>query len=155
MVVTKNKRKDGEDDDDFEVPLTVIEKKKLPEKSSKKSMSNVDDACDDDFVLASMRLKKRYPSEDEGSHESNPMPSTRKPSKLNIVHGVRERENYVKQYRSNIVSLINLMQDIKFTERYITALERTTFGMLFKSFWNKEHLLGCYSNLFGRKKMWC
>ena len=69
------------------------------------------------------------------------MPSTTKPSKLNFVHGVRERENYVKQYRSNIVSLINIMQDTRFTKRHITALERTPFGMLFKCFWKKDDVV--------------
>ncbi|CAL5353654.1 unnamed protein product [Camellia sinensis] len=78
-------------------------------------------------------------SDDECYNESNPMPLiTTKPSKLNVVHGVREKENYVKQYRSSIVSLINLMRDTKFTETHITTLERTPFGMLFKSFWKKR-----------------
>ncbi|CAL5362494.1 unnamed protein product [Camellia sinensis] len=80
-------------------------------------------------------------SDDEGCNESNPMSSTTKPSKLNIVHGVRERENYVKQYMSNIVSLINLTRDTRFTERHITTLKRTPFGMLFKSFWKKEDVV--------------
>ncbi|CAL5337423.1 unnamed protein product [Camellia sinensis] len=97
MVVRR--RKCG-DNDDFEVPPTVIQKKKVPKKKSK------------------------------NSEES--------PSKLNIVHGVQERENYMKQYRSNIVSLINLMRDTRFTKRHITALERTPFGMLFKYFWKKD-----------------
>ncbi|CAL5381752.1 unnamed protein product [Camellia sinensis] len=69
------------------------------------------------------------------------MPSTTKPSKLNVVHGVRERENYVKQYRSSIVSLINIMRDTRFTKRHISILERTPFGMLFKSFWKKEDVV--------------
>ncbi|CAL5392880.1 unnamed protein product [Camellia sinensis] len=69
------------------------------------------------------------------------MPSTTKPLKLNVVRGVRERENYVKQYRSSIVSLINLMRDTRFTERHITTLERTPSGMLFKSFWKEEDVV--------------
>ncbi|GMP22383.1 hypothetical protein CsSME_00000435 [Camellia sinensis var. sinensis] len=123
MVITRSKCGD-DDDNDFEVPPTVIQKKKVPKKESKSSkevQSNVND--------------------DEGCKESNPMPSTTKPSKLNIVHGVRERKNYMKQYRSNIVAFINLMRDTRFTKRHITALEGTPFGMLFKSFWKKDDVV--------------
>ncbi|KAL7172796.1 hypothetical protein ACSBR2_032298 [Camellia fascicularis] len=121
MVVTRSKcgDDDDDDDDDFEVPPTVIQKKKVPKKKGKRSKEVQSNASDD-----------------EGC-----MPSTTKPSKLNVVHGVRERENYVKQYRSNIVSLINIMRDTRFTERHISILERTPFGMLFKSFWKKEDVV--------------
>ncbi|CAL5383171.1 unnamed protein product [Camellia sinensis] len=33
------------------------------------------------------------------------------------------------------------MRDTRFTERHITILERTPFGMLFKSFWKKEDVV--------------
>ena len=47
----------------------------------------------------------------------------------------------MKQYRSSVVSLINLMRDTRFTERHSTTLERTLFGMLFKSFWKKDDVV--------------
>ncbi|CAL5329760.1 unnamed protein product [Camellia sinensis] len=94
-----------------------------------------DDDDDDDFeVPPTVIQKKKVPKKkSKSSKESS--------SKLNIVHGVPERENYMKQYRSNIVSLINLMRDTRFTKRHITALERTPFGMLFKCFWNNDDVV--------------
>ncbi|CAL5440261.1 unnamed protein product [Camellia sinensis] len=97
--------------------------------------SKCGDDDDDDFeVPPTVIQKKKVPKKKSES-------SVASPSKLNIVHGVQERENYMKQYRSNIVSLINIMQDTRFTKRHITALERTPFGMLFKCFWKKDDVV--------------
>lgn len=57
-----------------------------------------------------------------------------------ILHNEYRRENYMKQYRSNIVSLINIMGARMFNKEHISALEKTSFGYC--------------SNLFGTNK-WC